>query len=563
MKSGIAYLLVGVILAAGSALADKTWTGAANTDFEDGGNWGGTAPTNDTTTDIAIFNGAAPANQPVLTTNRSVRGIQFSGGGANWNLFTNAAPGAPFTLTVGTYGVRNTGGNNGDSNTVNTNAVLSVSGTTDIRTHNENLFIRARITGTGDLRFDGTISDNNQRSIYLYGDNDYSGTSTIVDDAYVNIFHPNALGTASNTVVVYGGGGSFREWADLAVRGSTAPYLNANKTIQIGHDNGTPTNHNDDVGYGRLFIGAGVTLANDIDVYGQPNTYGVPNGTLIPVDQSGVRYVTGTITVHSNAVLRVSRYSPAGGVMYLNRDSGGTVLGKITGPGRVFHAWSGSSYNQDIYIYGTNDYTGGTTMGVDWGCGNDIRVYSDAAFGSGPVYLQANASYPTYPHFRLGANVMMPNDFRAGNSADIATGSFVLTTTGAIRPGDTGLAAVPAKNIGRLDVEDLQFGSDTDGCTYYWQYDETGSDRIAATTLAFGSCGNVVNCEWLGAGDPPTPPETGTSYVLFTYSGADPDDVPWTVKHRGRDLDGHVTVDSVNKRVLLTLYVRPTLIRVK
>jgi fibronectin-binding autotransporter adhesin len=77
--------------------ATKTWTGASSTDFETGGNWGdGSAPADDTTSDIGYFNSATYANQPALTKSRSIAGLR---------LWTNSAAinltGTVYTLTLG------------------------------------------------------------------------------------------------------------------------------------------------------------------------------------------------------------------------------------------------------------------------------------------------------------------------------------------------------------------------------------------------------------------------------------------------------------------------------
>jgi autotransporter-associated beta strand protein len=61
---------------------DVFWSGGTDTSWNTGANWGGTAPTNNTTSDIAVFNGTtAYTNQPDLAafTVQSVNGLRIGG----------------------------------------------------------------------------------------------------------------------------------------------------------------------------------------------------------------------------------------------------------------------------------------------------------------------------------------------------------------------------------------------------------------------------------------------------------------------------------------------------
>ena len=87
-----------------SLSAQIVWDGDTDTDFANGANWvGDAAPTNDTATDTAAFNGAA-ANQPDLSTgDRGVLGIAFQSSG--WTLSGSNV------LSVGAGGITSTGNN--------------------------------------------------------------------------------------------------------------------------------------------------------------------------------------------------------------------------------------------------------------------------------------------------------------------------------------------------------------------------------------------------------------------------------------------------------------------
>ncbi|MFO7900596.1 MAG: hypothetical protein R6V58_16235 [Planctomycetota bacterium] len=215
-------LVMALALAGGAAFADTTWSGTTSTDFEVGTNWvGGSAPADDTTTDVAVLSGGVPGNQPELSKSRSVKGLNFLSGG--WDIFSSA--GTVHTLSLGSYGVRN---DPSGTNVVGDKAVLSISdANTMMQTDNGYLDVKAKITGSGGLKFYGLRGDGNQRYMHLRGDNDFTGASNLTRSAWVRLYHANALGTAANTITVQGQSGYRRE-ARLYLAGS-AGGLNANK----------------------------------------------------------------------------------------------------------------------------------------------------------------------------------------------------------------------------------------------------------------------------------------------------------------------------------------------
>jgi autotransporter-associated beta strand protein len=154
-----------------------TWTGgdgAAPTDFEDADNWSGatTPPTDDTATDVALFDSTTtPSNQtPTLTTGRSIGGLKFQNGG--WALGTSAN-----TLTLGKgnatdgqYGIRNVAGNNTVSAKIDigTNQVWRVDANT--------LTVSGAISSTGGAY---GITKNGGGALTLSGNNSYTGGTTL------------------------------------------------------------------------------------------------------------------------------------------------------------------------------------------------------------------------------------------------------------------------------------------------------------------------------------------------------------------------------------------------
>ncbi|MDB0068408.1 hypothetical protein N9E90_03315, partial [Akkermansiaceae bacterium] len=95
------YLLAALAGLPFSLSAQIVWDGDTSTDFADGLNWAGdVAPT---AAGVAAFNAAA-TNQPALSADSGVLGVDFQTGG--WTL-----SGGPNVLTVGASGVTSTGNN--------------------------------------------------------------------------------------------------------------------------------------------------------------------------------------------------------------------------------------------------------------------------------------------------------------------------------------------------------------------------------------------------------------------------------------------------------------------
>jgi fibronectin-binding autotransporter adhesin len=79
------------------------------TAFATGGNWvGGTAPANDTTTDIGSFQSATVSFNPQLTGSRSIAGLVFTSGTGAWTFTGNSGT---RVLTLGAAGITNNSSN--------------------------------------------------------------------------------------------------------------------------------------------------------------------------------------------------------------------------------------------------------------------------------------------------------------------------------------------------------------------------------------------------------------------------------------------------------------------
>ena len=143
--------------------ADVTWSDSG-TNFETSVNWGGSVPINDLSADVVIFSSTNPSNQPTLSIDRSVGGLNLSGGG--FTLKTDG--GSADTLTVG--------GSN-----------ILVSGSSGANS------IELNLSGTANLNKSGTSN------LTLSGNNSYSG-GTIVSNGLLFIGSNDALGTGTVTL---------------------------------------------------------------------------------------------------------------------------------------------------------------------------------------------------------------------------------------------------------------------------------------------------------------------------------------------------------------------------
>ena len=532
----VIVVLAAGLLASGAAMADQTWDGDTDTDFENGANWvSGSAPTDDTTTDKAVFSGTT-TYLPLLTKNRGVAGLSFGAG--TRSLFDS---GTVYTLDIGTYGVQATGA---AYNTLGSSAILSISGLTDIKQgggsgYNQGyLIIESKITGTGGLNLAGTKMNNYQTPIYLRGDNDFTGGVTLQKAAYVHYGHANAFGSEPNMVVtVVGSNTGQSSYAAKLYLDDAADDFSSNIDEIVVEGEQTYK--------AGFYQGEGTSVTN-AKITLEGGTYGFSSAG------SGARYNSAEIALKTGTV---SQFACSGsyGTWY--------QTGQITGGGSAYFM-SGDGNSTTRHLQGDNTYTGGTRVRAwQWGADNRVRVYSNTAFGTGPVWVQANRSA-----IRLEADVEMANAFRGVGSITSAS-AYRLTTTGSIAPGDTGYDAAGTSAIGTLTVQNLTFGSDADGCEYDWDYGyvdtatapdppvyERKNDLIATETLEFGNAGAVLNLgTWIDESGGLYPDPEPDDYVLFTYTGADPTLPSWTINNVPDGMIAEVRVDVDNSQVILAL----------
>jgi autotransporter-associated beta strand protein len=243
--------------------ATQTWNGGDGTgsDFGASTNWvGGVAPANNTTSDTARFDTLTPG-QPVISSSRSVAGIDFTGGSGGWYL------GGSGTLTVGAGGIAASGQTSG-SNSVGVagivvgagsswtlfNSAVSAQPTTFNLSSPVQLPLAAQLVvrlqrpssgaGVGTLNVSGPVAGNSSGGLKLSGttytrnsinifaagsQSSYSGDTTISQvtvnfDGLANAGSNSSLGSAGRVVI--GDNASFAVATYLGTGGSTdRPWL--------------------------------------------------------------------------------------------------------------------------------------------------------------------------------------------------------------------------------------------------------------------------------------------------------------------------------------------------
>jgi fibronectin-binding autotransporter adhesin len=176
--------------------ASRVWSGTLNTDFELAGNWNPvvppSAPVNDTTTDIAVFSGTVTANQPTLTLNRSINGLQFTTASGGWTL------GGAFTLSLGNGGI-STNGQTSGTNTISANLQLAAAQTWLVGTAGT-LVISGQVSSASAVGL--TLNNgSNAGTLKLTGANSYTGGTTVnAGTLLINNISGSGTGTGAVTV---------------------------------------------------------------------------------------------------------------------------------------------------------------------------------------------------------------------------------------------------------------------------------------------------------------------------------------------------------------------------
>ncbi|HTJ79239.1 MAG TPA: PEP-CTERM sorting domain-containing protein [Rariglobus sp.] len=378
----VASCFVSVAFAAG-----VTWSGATDTNFETGTNWGGTAPTNDLTTDYGIFTGTPTTNQPALTANRSIGGLQFGSTGG-W-----ALSGA-YTLTLGN--------------------VLTVGSTTGVAVD------ASALTSGTDTISGGTVSLGSSAKTWLVGTGGtLNVTSTVKGTAGVQI----AFGDASNAGTLIIGGTGDNSYLGLTL---------SNGVVQL---NKTSTSANHALGGNVTINGGTLQLAGTggdqlyagVNVAVNGGTFDA-NGRDESFSQLTAAAAGGTTT---NASGTASTLTMTGGGSYAGAFTGNLSL--VVGGGGV----GGSTFSGSINNAGTitNNGTGTGSFNVSGSLGANVTSLVQSSTTSKTVLTGDNSAF-------IGSIVIKAGTVQVDPGSN-ATASNRLGT-GAITIGDsvnTGVAA--------------------------------------------------------------------------------------------------------------------------
>lgn len=276
-----------------------SWTGAVDKVWSTGGNWtGGTAPTGDLTTDIAVFNQTTYTRLTDLSASRSVGGLQFGDGTtttAAWNLttFTSVA------LAVGSSGISvnaNSGSvtfGNGSSGT----SAMRI-GASQSWTNNSSNALTVGNVGTGSTL--ANLANITPFALTLNG----SGSGNTVINNVIN--NGGATGTLALVVNRTGSGSVILSGANTYTGGTlvSAGTLLVNNTTGSGTGGAT----------GAVSVGSTATLGGSGFISG--STTASSGSFLAPGSSSGV---VGTLTF--TGTLNISGLASGTGGLFFNLNS--------------------------------------------------------------------------------------------------------------------------------------------------------------------------------------------------------------------------------------------------
>jgi autotransporter-associated beta strand protein len=431
--TGIAFVL---LLSAAASAAPVLWTGSTSTDWADGANWGGTAPQNDTTTDIAIFsNATVTANLPaLLNAARSVAGIKFGKPDAGgW--FVKG----PYTLTLGA-GTADSGScgiwsaNTSGANTFSNNLLLAA-GQVWSNASGGTLTLVGNIGEAGAGR---SLTKAGAGTLTLAGSNSFTGGITLNAGLlrFGNAANLCGSGTLVDKPLVVNGGELVHTGTGEArfANISMAPSVTA--ALRLVSAAAT------------LTLATNLTLSGSSTLYVGVNGYTTSGSSLLGSNNAAL-LINGPTTLYSGGTaypycrFNIPIVLNTNDLAALqNGSSGMTILAPISGAGNI-RVGGGPTWS--LQLLGANSFTGALihagTLTVGGSYSNLTELTLDAPSGKPELaFNKANAlSGVTTPPWRftstsysapnLGANNQVaaglsgtaPNASLTGNSGTILT----------------------------------------------------------------------------------------------------------------------------------------------
>ena len=424
LRITLAGLGIGVVASGAFAATATTWTGAANSTFNNNANWtNGILTTSSSSGSFATFS-TLTTNQPNLANSQGLNGFEMTTASGGWTL----GSGAGVKLTLGGGGMRSIGQSSG-INTINVSTIELSSNQTWSAGTGGSLTVNSaltNITGVGDLTI-GTITTG-EGTLTLNGSSTRDrGTSLIAGTLLLG--NDTALGASTTRLTVTGGGstvalgssGGTRNIAnlmtlnsDLAIVGSdqmnfSGSFLINNKKLTVNNDGAVVLSHANGIGgTGGFTVGTGT---GTLVISGGTNTN---TGTVV-LDgklQLGNAGATGALNAASAVTLN------SGGELSFDRtDAALNVANVISGSGAVRQKGSGTTT-----ISGNNSaFTGTTTVAAGTLVVGHVNALGGA--GGGVVTVSSGATLTSSVGLAFSNNVINRGTINSGgNAVTFATG---------------------------------------------------------------------------------------------------------------------------------------------
>jgi fibronectin-binding autotransporter adhesin len=372
MKSRLQTLLFLAPIFIGSHAGATTisWTGTTSTDWTLGSNWGGTAPANDLTTDIALFNLTSYPNLPNAGASRSINGIQIGDGVTT----TAAITGSGTALSIGASGIDMRA--NAGAATFNSAITLGAA-----QTWNNSSTSLLTVSGAVGGSFGLTKSGAGE--IMLSGGATYTGPTAINQGTLTFKAPSNAAWTLGGGTKTIASGAKMK--VDFSAQ--TTQFTNTNLGAVVINGDLDLTGSNIGV--------AGFYNINGLTASGAGNI-NITGGSMIINSNAALNNFTGAININSGYQFSFQGGTTSTtGTYSVNVASGATfdlrteapVMGALNGSGNTIKSFNGFAGTLTIGNGGANGNYSGTMS-------DQPTVYNVTKTGAGTQILSAtNSTY--------------------------------------------------------------------------------------------------------------------------------------------------------------------------